>query len=190
MKILVMQHSRTLHKNLTMRGHLPEIPTKHSLPFNFFNYQTVQKPRHCNLSVYQKKDWKYLRVKYQDLTLAWENRYYYERAQAPPSILGAPGKAVCLILHSVPAAISSVDFCILLVTAPARGRDTDLYIAMTMTLTCKYLLKTCLVFSSLCAATLHHCTGGEQSLFSFPELLSPSIAVKRKKKKTFYHNFL
>lgn len=169
-----------------MRGYLPNIPTKHPLPFNFFNYQTAQKPQHCYLSGY-KKDWKHLSAKYWDLILAWENRYYYERAQAPQSVLGAPRKAVCLTLHSVPLVISCLDFCILFVTVQDRGRATDLYVAVTVTLTCEYLLKTSSVFSSSCAATLHHCTGGEQSLFSFTELLSLSIAVRKNEKND--HNF-
>lgn len=165
-----------------MRGHLPKIPTKGPQPFNFFNYQTVTKVSTLLPTWIQKR----LEIPVSKVLgshIGLGKQVPLRENLGPQSVLGAPGKAVRLTLLSVPLAISSLDFCILFVTAQARGRATDLYIAVTMTLTCEYLLKTSLVFSSSCAATLNHCTGGEQSLFSFTELLSLSIAVKKERKK-------
>lgn len=178
----LMQHSRSLHNKITKWKYLPRIPTQHPLAFHFLSYQTVQKSQHCYLSAY-KKDWKYLWVKYEDLSLAWEDRYYKSSSWAPQHVFSVPQKAVCSNLHSQPVVIPCLDFCIHFAIAQAGVRTTALCVVVTMTLTCEYLLKTSLVFSSSCAATLHHCTGGEWSLFSFTKLLSLSIAVKKKQKE-------
>lgn len=109
-----------------------------------------------------------------------EKQYYSKLAWTPQSVFSVSGKAACLTLHSQPVVTPCLDFCIRFVIAQAGDRTTVLCVAVTVTLTCEYLLKTNLVFSSSCTATLHHCTGGEQLLFSFTKFLSLSIAVKKK----------